>query len=118
MAFIAYPRAVAMMPLPQLWAICFFIMVILLGADTQVCIKPLEILCLFFKTVHFWLVVNVFDLSVSLAVCEFGVFDDLSDRYVPQCVSKSLSSRIAAALPLLRLLFSRPPPRHRGESSD
>lgn len=36
LAFIAYPRAVAMMPLPQLWAICFFIMVILLGADTQV----------------------------------------------------------------------------------
>ncbi|XP_035800300.1 sodium- and chloride-dependent GABA transporter 2-like isoform X1 [Amphiprion ocellaris] len=35
LAFIAYPRAVAMMPLPQLWAICFFIMVILLGADTQ-----------------------------------------------------------------------------------
>lgn len=36
LAFIAYPRAVAMMPFPQLWAICFFIMVILLGADTQV----------------------------------------------------------------------------------
>uniref|UniRef100_A0A8C5I2C8 Transporter n=1 Tax=Gouania willdenowi TaxID=441366 RepID=A0A8C5I2C8_GOUWI len=35
LAFIAYPRAVAMMPLPQLWSICFFIMVILLGADTQ-----------------------------------------------------------------------------------
>uniref|UniRef100_A0A3P9LS64 Transporter n=1 Tax=Oryzias latipes TaxID=8090 RepID=A0A3P9LS64_ORYLA len=35
LAFIAYPRAVAMMPLPQLWAVCFFIMVILLGADTQ-----------------------------------------------------------------------------------
>lgn len=36
LAFIAYPRAVAMMPFPQLWAVCFFIMVILLGADTQV----------------------------------------------------------------------------------
>lgn len=47
LAFIAYPRAVAMMPLPQLWAICFFIMVILLGADTQVCIKPIEILFIF-----------------------------------------------------------------------
>ncbi|XP_008407030.1 sodium- and chloride-dependent GABA transporter 2-like isoform X1 [Poecilia reticulata] len=35
LAFIAYPRAVAMMPLPQLWAVCFFVMVILLGADTQ-----------------------------------------------------------------------------------
>ncbi|XP_008282736.1 sodium- and chloride-dependent GABA transporter 2-like [Stegastes partitus] len=35
LAFIAYPQAVAMMPLPQLWSICFFVMVILLGLDTQ-----------------------------------------------------------------------------------
>lgn len=36
LAFIAYPRAVAMMPLPQLWAIFFFIMIILLGLDSEV----------------------------------------------------------------------------------
>uniref|UniRef100_A0A8L0DLS0 Transporter n=1 Tax=Oncorhynchus mykiss TaxID=8022 RepID=A0A8L0DLS0_ONCMY len=35
LAFIAYPRAVAMMPLPQLWAVCFFLMIIMLGLDTQ-----------------------------------------------------------------------------------
>ncbi|XP_061916042.1 sodium- and chloride-dependent GABA transporter 2-like [Entelurus aequoreus] len=35
LAFIAYPQAVAMMPLPQLWSICFFFMIILLGLDTQ-----------------------------------------------------------------------------------
>ncbi|XP_041836766.1 sodium- and chloride-dependent GABA transporter 2-like [Melanotaenia boesemani] len=35
LTFIAQPCAVAMISLPQLWAICFFIMVILLGADTQ-----------------------------------------------------------------------------------
>ncbi|KAL6116420.1 kcnj1 [Pungitius sinensis] len=35
LAFIAYPQAVAMMPLPQLWSICFFLMLILLGLDTQ-----------------------------------------------------------------------------------
>ncbi|XP_076608398.1 sodium- and chloride-dependent betaine transporter-like [Chaetodon auriga] len=34
LAFIAFPQAVAMMPLPQLWAACFFIMLILLGLDT------------------------------------------------------------------------------------
>uniref|UniRef100_A0A668AW83 Transporter n=1 Tax=Myripristis murdjan TaxID=586833 RepID=A0A668AW83_9TELE len=36
LAFIAFPQAVAMMPLPQLWAVCFFIMLILLGLDTLV----------------------------------------------------------------------------------
>ncbi|XP_059185153.1 sodium- and chloride-dependent GABA transporter 2-like [Centropristis striata] len=35
LAFIAYPRAVAMMPFPQVWAIFFFIMVILLGLDSE-----------------------------------------------------------------------------------
>ncbi|KAM6922843.1 sodium- and chloride-dependent GABA transporter 3-like [Lycodopsis pacificus] len=34
LAFIVFPQAVAMMPLPQLWATCFFIMLILLGLDT------------------------------------------------------------------------------------
>ncbi|XP_074527607.1 sodium- and chloride-dependent betaine transporter-like [Halichoeres trimaculatus] len=35
LAFIAYPRAVAMMPMPQVWSVCFFIMIILLGLDSQ-----------------------------------------------------------------------------------
>ncbi|XP_047199741.1 sodium- and chloride-dependent GABA transporter 2 isoform X3 [Hippoglossus stenolepis] len=34
LAFIAFPQAVAMMPLPQFWAACFFIMLIMLGLDT------------------------------------------------------------------------------------
>ncbi|XP_035037106.1 sodium- and chloride-dependent GABA transporter 2 [Hippoglossus stenolepis] len=34
LAFIAFPQALAMMPLPQLWAVCFFIMLIMLGLDT------------------------------------------------------------------------------------
>lgn len=36
LAFIAYPRAVSMMPLSQLWSICFFLMIILLGLDSEV----------------------------------------------------------------------------------
>jgi hypothetical protein len=36
LAYIAYPRAVAEMPLPHLWAGLFFIMIIVLGLDSQV----------------------------------------------------------------------------------
>ncbi|XP_041638682.1 sodium- and chloride-dependent GABA transporter 2-like [Cheilinus undulatus] len=35
LAFIAYPRAVTMMPFPQIWAVFFFIMIILLGLDSE-----------------------------------------------------------------------------------
>uniref|UniRef100_A0A3B5A5C0 Transporter n=1 Tax=Stegastes partitus TaxID=144197 RepID=A0A3B5A5C0_9TELE len=35
LAFVVYPRAVAMMPMPQVWAVCFFLMIILLGLDSE-----------------------------------------------------------------------------------
>ncbi|XP_030016436.1 sodium- and chloride-dependent GABA transporter 2-like [Sphaeramia orbicularis] len=35
LAFIAFPRAISMMPLPQLWAVFFFIMIIFLGLDSE-----------------------------------------------------------------------------------
>ncbi|XP_026169208.1 sodium- and chloride-dependent betaine transporter-like [Mastacembelus armatus] len=35
LAFITYPQATAMMPLPQFWTVCFFLMLILLATDTH-----------------------------------------------------------------------------------
>ncbi|XP_068457193.1 sodium- and chloride-dependent GABA transporter 3-like, partial [Clinocottus analis] len=35
LAFIAYPQATALMPFPQFWTVCFFLMLILLAVDSH-----------------------------------------------------------------------------------
>ena len=37
LAFIAYPKAIAMMPsLPQMWSVAFFLMILTLGLGSQI----------------------------------------------------------------------------------
>ncbi|GLD50729.1 sodium- and chloride-dependent GABA transporter 3-like isoform X2 [Lates japonicus] len=52
LAFIAYPQATAMMPLPQFWTVCFFLMLIFLSVDTHDSRSVLLAQCLLAHTTH------------------------------------------------------------------
>lgn len=70
-----------MMPLPQLWSICFFVMLILLGLDTQVrhryCADELILDNCIWKFIFYV-------LSILCTVRRHGGGDDVDHRYVPQ----------------------------------
>ncbi|XP_029309237.1 sodium- and chloride-dependent GABA transporter 2-like [Cottoperca gobio] len=93
LAFIAYPQAVSMMPLPQLWAAFFFIMLLFLGLDSEfVCLESLvtsisDIFPSFFFTGHrrklLLLLICVVSLVIGLVLVteDFMYFCLLFDYY-------------------------------------
>uniref|UniRef100_A0AAY4C0M0 Transporter n=1 Tax=Denticeps clupeoides TaxID=299321 RepID=A0AAY4C0M0_9TELE len=85
LAFIAYPRAVALMPVPQLWAIFFFIMILLLGLDSEFVYQESLVTAItdmypaFFQIGHrrkiLLLVIDVVSLLIGLSmVTEGGLY--------------------------------------------
>jgi len=37
LGLVAYPEAINKLPMPQVWAVIFFLMLLFLGIDSQVC---------------------------------------------------------------------------------
>uniref|UniRef100_A0A674NB91 Uncharacterized protein n=1 Tax=Takifugu rubripes TaxID=31033 RepID=A0A674NB91_TAKRU len=71
LAFITYPQAAALMPLPQFWTVCFFLMLLLLAVDTHVKITSFitTVSDLFPKVLHAPIRHELFVLMVCL--CNF-----------------------------------------------
>lgn len=100
LAFIVYPRAVAMMPVPQVWSVCFFVMIILLGLDSQVPAKHVwNIEC-----VNEWTSPNARPALWFLPVCWSGVSDDVPGRSVPDLPAPRLQAWAPSAGYLQHLL--------------
>ena len=70
--FIAYPEAIAKMPAPHLWAVLFFIMLITVGLDTQVCLIHLFLLN---NTIYLYIYGSVY-LYMTLLFEFYQTFDD------------------------------------------
>lgn len=111
LAFIVYPRAVAMMPMPQVWSACFFIMIILLGLDSEVAqLQELDqVLPIGPLRPHSSLLVFL------LAVCGPGVPDDLAGGPFPHLPAPGPQAGAGVAGHLLHLLPAGLPLGHRGQ---
>ncbi|XP_076823753.1 sodium- and chloride-dependent betaine transporter-like isoform X2 [Clavelina lepadiformis] len=71
LVFIAYPQALAMLPLPQLWNVLFFLTILLLGFDSQFVF--VESFCAIFMDIYPRLRnFHKYSREIFLAVCNVG----------------------------------------------
>ncbi|PVD38967.1 hypothetical protein C0Q70_01592 [Pomacea canaliculata] len=70
LVFVAYPEALAQMPLPQLWSVLFFVMMICLGMGTQV--PSVETLLTALQDEYKFFRGNCRSIIFRLSVCALG----------------------------------------------
>ncbi|XP_070200526.1 sodium- and chloride-dependent glycine transporter 2-like [Littorina saxatilis] len=103
LAFIVYPEAISLMPLPQLWAVLFFLMVVTLVIDTQLATGEtvLTVLCDQFPRVlgrHRMLVTATF--CVLALLTSFGLVSQ-GGIYVFQLVDWFIATYTVTVVALL-----------------
>lgn len=75
LAFIVYPKAISLMPVPQFWAITFFFMIFLLGIDSQF------VTCESGETIPFFLLFSSSSDSLSLRFAVLTATLDKLDQF-------------------------------------
>lgn len=70
LSFVTFPEAILFMPVPQLWAILFFFMMIILGLGST--FAPVQMLTT--TIIDHWPQLRQSEWKVTIGVCCFGFF--------------------------------------------
>lgn len=109
LAFIAYPQATALMPVPHFWTVCFFLMLFLLAVDSHV----ITVITLLIEQISCLLNATIPKCSsTSSPVCGCGEFYHHSERFVSKVVSQTTEAgdlrpgRLYVCLPRTTLAYN------------
>ncbi|XP_060077340.1 sodium- and chloride-dependent glycine transporter 2-like [Ylistrum balloti] len=100
LGFVAYPMALAQMPLPNLWAVLFFIAMITLGLDTQFTLTEITYIyfedcfpCMKKRQTVCRACLSIFGFVITLPFCAqagvylYQIFDWYIAAFAPLCIS-------------------------------